>query len=253
MKIPYVRCICIYKTFVDESVSTWSTVLELIFTFIIGTCGVILNYMFLKKLQAEKKSRLLGRKGNVVEPIMSWFCVFQIIYWPYYLVQLWILSNGIIPPDCMNGWWCPATVYSITFGRIIIGYNSLFVAFIRYLYIVHHQKSNQWEFERVAKIFQISSFVIPLAINVIDLFTNSHQSWLQNMSKFTECVAFSHGVNSTENFKMPKALTVEWTMNYLPEWILNSVYYVLGFIQVIVLFNILEGVLYFQIHRSIKR
>ena len=249
----YVLCTCVYKTFVDASVSTWSTVLELIFSFIIGTTGVILNYVFLKKLQAEKRSKLLGRKGNVVEPIMSWFCVFQIIYWPYYLVYLWILSNGIIAPDCMNGWWCPATMYSLKFGRHIIGYNSLFVAFIRYLYIVHQKKSNQWEFERVAKIFQISSFVIPLVINVIDLFTNSHHTWLSNMPKYKECIAFSLGVNSTDNFKIPEARTVEWIMNYLPEWILTSVEYVFTFIRIIVLFNILEGVLYLQIHRSITR
>ena len=91
----YLICTCVYKTFVDEQISTWSTVLELLFSFIIGTFGVILNYVFLKKLQVEKRGTLLGRKGNVIEPIMSWFCVFQIIYWPYYLVYFWVLVNGI--------------------------------------------------------------------------------------------------------------------------------------------------------------
>ena len=246
----YYLCACVYKTFIDEPVSTWSTVLELLISFIIGTSCVILNYVFLKKLQAEKRSKLLGRKGNVIEPIMSWFCVFQIIYWPLYLLYFWILFNGIIPADYMNGWWCAALMYSIKFGRFIIGYNSFFVAFIRYLYIVYQQKSNQWEFERVARIFQISSFVIPLAINVIELFTNSH-TMFQNQSNFKECIAFYQGVNSTDNIKMPEAVTVAWTMNYLPEWIISSVVYVVTFIQVIVLFNILEGFLYLQMYRSI--
>ena len=249
----YVLCTCIYQTFVDEFRSTWSTVLELLFSIVIGSCGVRLNYVFLKKLQAEKRIKLPGRKGNVVEPIMSWFCVFQIVYWPYYLVHFWILFNGIVPSHCMNGWWCPATMYAIKFGRFIIGYNSLFVALIRYLYIVHHQKSNQWEFVRVAKIFQISSFVVPLAINVTELFTSSHLTWLLNHSNFKECIAFHHGVNSTDTLKIPESITVEWTMDYLPEWIVESVSYVITFIQVIALFNILEGFLYLQMYRSITR
>jgi hypothetical protein len=250
--MPYFLCTCIYKTFADESVSTWSTILELLISFIIGACGVILNYVFLKKLQAEKRSRLLGRKGNVVEPVMSWFCVFQIIYWPYYLLYFWILFNGIIPSDYMNGWWCSALMYPIKFGRFIIGYNSFFVAFIRYLYIVHQQKSNQWEFARVAKIFQISSFVIPLVINLIETFTNSH-TMFQNQSNFKECIAFYQGVNTTDNLRIPVAVTVAWTMKYVPEWIIGTVFYVINFIQVIALFNILEGFLYLQIYRSITR
>ena len=248
----YLLCTCVYKTFVDEHVSTWSTVLELLFSFIIGTSGVILNYVFLKKLQAQKRSTLLGRKGNVIEPIMSWFCVFQIIYWPYYLVYFWILFNGIIPSDYINGWWCPATMYPIKFGRYIIGYNSLFVAFIRYLYIVHQKKSNQWEFTKVAKIFQKSSFFFPLALNVIELFTNSHPIF-QNQSNFKECIAFYQGVNSTDNLKMPEAVAVAWTMNYLPAWIISTVSYAVNFIQHIVLLNIVEGFLYLQMYRSITR
>ena len=153
----------------------------------------------------------------------------------------------------MNGWWCPTTMYCLLFGRHIIGYNSFFVAFIRYLYIVYPRKSNQWEFERVAKIFQISSFVIPLAINVIELFTTSNHAWFLNQPQFKECIAFYHGVNTTDNIKIPEAHAVEWTMNYLPGWLLTSVSYVVTFIKVIVLFNILEGVLYLRIHRSITR
>ena len=126
------------------------------------------------------------------------------------------------------------------------------MALIRYLYIVHQQKSNQWEFARVAKIFQISSFVIPLTINVIELFTHSH-TMFQNQSNFKECMAFYQGVNSTDNLKMPEAVTVTWTMNYLPEWILTGVASVVTFIQAIVLFNILESFLYLQIYRSITR
>ena len=250
--MPYLVCACIYKTFIDESVSILSTILDLLASFVIGVFGVTLNYVFLKKLREEKRSRLLGQKGNVIEPIMSWYCVFQIIYWPYFLVWFWIFFNGIIPSEYMNGWWCPTIMYSIKYGRFIIGYNSLFVAFIRYLYIVHQQKSNQWEFARVGKIFQISSFVIPLGINVIDLFTGS-QTLFQNQSGFKECIALYQGVNSTDNLKIPESVVVAWTMNYLPEWIISSINYVVKFTQIVVLFNFMESYFYLQMYRSITR
>ena len=70
-------CACIYKTFVDTPISTWSTILELIFSLLIGVCGGTVNYRFVKKLQEEKRNTPMGRKGNVIEPVIRWNCTFQ--------------------------------------------------------------------------------------------------------------------------------------------------------------------------------
>ena len=85
------------KTFVDDSVSTLSTVLDFVFSVLISVCGVIVNYRFRKKLKEEKRNTPPGRKGNVIEPIMSWYCILQMIFWPYELLLLWMGFNGVIP------------------------------------------------------------------------------------------------------------------------------------------------------------
>ena len=163
--MPDIFCTCLYTTFVGKSVSNLSTVLEFLFSAIIAVSGITLNCEFLKKLREEKKKTPLNRKGNVIEPIMRWFCVVQIIYWPYHLLFFRTIHNEIIPSEQMNGWWCNATMQiGVRFGRMIVGYNSLFVALIRYIYIVHHQKSNQWEFEKVGRLFQIASIAVPIAM-----------------------------------------------------------------------------------------
>jgi hypothetical protein len=152
--MPDITCACIYKAWVNIPVSLWSTVLEFLFSVLICVCGEIINYRFMSKLREEKRKTPLGRKGNVIEPIMRWFCKLQMIYWPYQLLSIWVWFNEIIPFEYMNGWWCSAaTLIVLKFGRMCIGWNSLFVALIRYLYIVHRQKSNQWDFEKVGRIF----------------------------------------------------------------------------------------------------
>jgi hypothetical protein len=248
-----IGCTCIYSSFTDKPVSNWSTVLEFVFSVVIGICGVTVNYKFLKKLQEEKKNTPIHRKGNVIGPIMRWFCIDQMIYWPYHLFLFWITLNNIIPPEHMNGWWCNAMMQiGIKFGRMIIGYNSLFTAIIRYIYICHHKKSNQWEFEKVGRRFQIASIAIPIAMESVGVFTNSY-SGLANFNEFNECVASYLGLNSTVGMDIPKPSSVEWTMQYLPESLVLGIFYVYFFITVVISLNLTEAVLYFRINQSISR
>ena len=89
--------VCLLKTFIDDPVATWSTILEFLFSVLIGVCGVIVNYRYRQKLQEEKRNTPAGRKGNVIEPIMRWYCILQMIFWPYELLLLWITTNEVIP------------------------------------------------------------------------------------------------------------------------------------------------------------
>ena len=75
--MPGVLARCLMGAFVEHPVALWSTILEFV---AIVTCGLALNYRFLMKLKEEKRNRPLGRKGNVIEPIVSASCMFQMIY-----------------------------------------------------------------------------------------------------------------------------------------------------------------------------
>jgi hypothetical protein len=128
----------------------------------------------------------------------------------------------------------------------------LFTALIRYVYIVHRQKSNQWEFEKVGRLFQIASIIIPVAIEFVGRFTNSYQE-LTNQPGFNECVASYRGLNNTVDMAISRPSSVEWTMLYLPESLVLGIYYAYTCITVIVLLNVTEGVLYLRIQQSISR
>ena len=246
-------CICLYQTFIDEPVSTVWTVLEFLFSIVISICGVTVNYRFRKKLQEEKRNTPIGRKGNVIEPVMRWYCILQIIFWPYELLFLWINFNEIIPTDQMPTWLCSVLYNIIKFGRMCIAYNSLFVAIIRYVYIVHPKRSNQWDFEKSGKRFQIASIAIPIAMETIGAFTNPQTLYSTSSDRFEDCIVSYGGLNSTDNVELPKPAAVELTMHYFPESLVLTICYIYITISVIVLMNITEGFLYFKIFQSVRR
>ena len=246
-------CICGMKTVVDEPVSTFSTVLEFLFSVVISICGVTVNYRFRKKLQEEKRNRPIGRKGNVIEPIMSWFCILQIIFWPYELSYLWIVNNEIIHSDQMPTWLCPVLYSIMRFGRMCVAYNSLFAALIRYLYIVHQQRSNQWDFEKTGKRFQIASISIPIAMETIGIFTQSFTELSKSSDRFEDCIVSYAGSNSTSNVELPTSLLVRLTMQYLPEPLVLTIRYIYLTISVVILMNITEAFLYLKVFQSMRR
>ena len=123
-------------------------------------------------------------------------------------------------------------------------------ALIRYIYIVHREKANQWEFAKVGRLFRILGIAIPLCMETIGMFTQS-VSWLTSQANFAECMASYQGLNNTEHIMIES--WDKWTMNFVPEWIVFAVAHVVLFINLIVLLNVCEGFLYFAIYKSITR
>ena len=251
--MPNIICACMYKTFVARPVAYWSTIVEFLISLILCFVGIVVNVSFFKKLKKEKQKVPPGRKGNVIEPIMSRFCIFQIFYWPYHLLFFWISLNEIIPTEYMNGWWCNIFLqYGIKLGRMIIGYNSLFVALIRYLYIVHSPKMNKWEFKRVGMVFKICSITIPIGMEIVGNFFNSYEE-LQAQDGFQECIANFKNLNGTTVDKIPDPYPLAWTLQVLPESIVVIIRWMFLLIAAIVFMNVIEYYLYFKIFKSIKR
>ena len=243
---------CIYMSFIDKNTSAWSTTLDFLLSMAIFVFGVIFNYVLWKKLRREKKLVPPGRKGNVIEPIMSWYCLIQIAYWPYFLLFFWIVFNGITPTVILTTLWCNVVGLIIKFGRMYIAYNSLFVAMIRYIYIVHYDKAKKWDFMKVGKFFQLSSLAFPLVIELVGTFVDQYKRY-QVKPEFRECIASYQGLNSTQNLIIPDVYPRRWTMKYVPEIIALAVQAIHATITIVVVLNIIEGFFYFQIFKSIQR
>ena len=251
--MPDIVCKCIYEAYVDPPMSIWTTLLDFLCSVVIGVLGVMINCKFIEKLQEEKRAKPPGRKGNVIEPIMQLFCKFQIVFWPYYLLYFWVHFNGIVPASLMNGWWCNVFVQvPIRFGRMTIAWNSFFVAFIRYVYIVHREKSNQWDFDQAGKWFRVASIAIPTIFNTIDLFASGYWEY-QHGDAFKTCIAVNEGLDNTMNITIPNIYPYAWTVEYLPQPLVHSIYYINSVAATLILFNLADGYLYFSIFRCIKR
>ena len=231
--MPDIVCTCIFEAYKDPPMSIWTLLLDFLCSLVIGILGVIVNFKFIQKLQKEKQSRPEGRKGNVIEPVMKLFCKVQIIYWPFYLLYFWLSLNGIIPSSFMSGWSCILGGWAvIKLGRVIISWNSFFVALIRYTYIVHREKSNQWDFDRLGKWFRVASIGIPTIYNTIDSLTNGMWEY-QNGETFKNCVYSNLGLNNTNDITIPDIYPYAWTVEYLPQSLILSIYYTVWVLRVL--------------------
>ena len=244
-------CICVLKSFADKGHFNVGWVsLEFVFSFIICLVGVILNRKFLHDLGKEKRNKPSNRKGNVIEPIMRWFCRLQILYWPFQQLFIWLVSNNIVPIEPMPNRCCIVLTSVVIIVRCIIGYNSLFVALIRFLYIVYDKKANQWEFKTVGKCFQIASIGVPFFISAVMIFTLDPSIPDKRFSIYSHCPLI---YPSDDNLNPLKPLTYQWTLKFLPRQLVNSIGIICGLIQAVILSNIIEGILYIIIFKSMKR
>jgi hypothetical protein len=217
-------------------------------------CGLILNYRYRKKLQKEKKNRPLDRKGNVIEPIMRWYLLVTIFFWPIEMLFMWINANEIIPSDWFKNCWLGMIWFNfIRIGRTAIAYNSFFVCLIRYVYIVHHQKSNQYNFEKVGRLFQITSFTLPIFLEIMRIFTEVDFPGLKNTERFQQCMAINEGLGNSTSIELPLPRNVEFTMQFLTPMLVDMVYYTYQTVVGVIGSNIFEAYFYLRIFQTIKK
>ena len=88
-------CLCLRESKIDLPVKIWTTIAEFVFSMVLAITAIIINWTLLKQLRFEMKNKPLGRKGNVIEPIMRWFCVHQMYYSPLYF--LFDMSSHLFP------------------------------------------------------------------------------------------------------------------------------------------------------------
>ena len=248
------NCMCIYTQYIETPVTSFSIVLGLLISLIIIISGWILNDIFKKKLSIEKRNILPGRKGNVIEPIMRWYLTFLKIYWPYQMMAMWVMNNEIVPATWFrNCWLLNIFMNPVRVGRVVIAYNSFFVALIRYVYIVHSEKANTWEFQRVGRLFKISSIVFPICMEVIRLFTEENLPGLKNTHRFQTCMAINEGLNTTAEIVLPTPVTVALTMELIPRELISAIYYIYVMIVIVFGSNIVEAYMYLKMYQIIKR
>ena len=253
-------CQCSLHGFWYDSSSSFGSAIELLVIFLICTVCVVVNYKFRKKLKEEKKRRPLGRKGNVIEPLMSWYCIILMFGTTYCQLLHWQFANEIIPLHLIPEWMC---ILLTTLNRCIessFAYNSLLIVLIRYVYIVHCQKANTWDFERVGKIFQFLSIIIPSAMEIVHLCTNSRNMYFakkaldMGIAKFESCSDSFMENNSTFSSTLSNDPSLgSFFLSLIPQGVILVAHYFYVVVTALVVLNIVEAFLYIKIFSCIKR
>ena len=247
-------CECYYNHLIDKPVTMISTIMDCIFSVIVIVSGVIINHRYRKKLNEEKRSRPPDRKGNVIEPIMRWYLNFAIVYWPYTLLFMWINANEVMPSEWFANCILLILVNVVRIGRAIIAYNSFFTAMIRYLYIVLHEKANQWSFETTGRVFQIASFGIPVGMEIVRLLSEEYLVTIVPTERFQTCLAVKEGFsNVTDYIDVPTPHQVHAMHQVFSRQAVDILYYVYVAITGTIGSNVMEAFFYATIFQKIKR
>ena len=245
-------CLC-FLEFHSNAGSSISTILEFVLISFIIAIGITINLKFRKKLLDEKKQMPIGRRGNVVAPVMNVFCLLQIVFWPFDLILLWGITNEIVPVDSIHPKLCVSLLMTLKSGRMCIAYHSLFVALIRYMHIVKDKVLNQWNYERVSRHFKFFCIIFPLAMEVVGNMTNSLKDFA-SIKEVRDCMGFAGELNDGGNIEeqIPSKLA-KWTMKYLPATLINALSIIYDFATVSVSANVIEAYLYLRVFQKMKR
>ena len=243
---------CVIKVFTNDATSTVSIAVESIFSFVAIICGVMLNYRFLKKLETERRNKPDGRKGNIIEPIMTLFCKIQIVFWPIRLLLSLVIHNGIVRAELLPIWLRYVILSSLMAGRTYVSFNSFFCAFIRYLYIIHPKKSNQWDYERTGKKFKTLSFIIPMIVGLLSIFGVGGIQFSGNET-FDKCVESYVDTNVTYIANGRVSILASTFPNYFTVSTMYILHCVVIFVWLGLGMNVTEGFLYCHIFNWIRR
>ena len=247
-------CRCVYAQNINEPVTTLSLVSDFLFSILVIIGGSLLNVRFKKKLQAEKRNTPIGRKGNVIEPIMRWYLNLVIIFWPYQMLLLWMNAHEIMPASWFANCWLLNILYNpLRIGRVIIMYNSFFIALIRYIYIVHNQKAENWNFKKVGDLLRIASVTVPISVEVVRIFIEIDFPGLKSTERFMNCFVANEGLKRSSNITLPLPAPVVMSMSFLPPQLIHGLYYIYLGIIIIIGSNITEAYMYLEMFKTIKR
>ena len=243
---------CVIEVFANDTASTVSIAVELIFSLVAIACGVILNYRFLTKLETERRNKPDGRKGNIIEPIMTLFCKIQIVFWPVRMLLALVFHNGIIKTELLPIWLRYVILYSLMSGRTYVAFNSFFCAFIRYLYIIHPKRSNQWDYERTGKCFRNVSLAIPMVLGLVSIFAVGGIQFSGNET-FDKCVESYVDTNVTYIASGRVSILASTFPNYFTVSTMYVLHYAVILIWLGLGMNVTEGFLYCHIFNWIRR
>ena len=211
------------------------------------------EYLYIKVYQLMKKEK------GIIKNITQIFVCAQLTFWPFWIC--FAASTDFVHPlkELIGEWYCYGGSFLFYFLGHIITLHSFMSASMRYLFIIHREKVDEFGRERTKRLFFILSILIPLLVSIWEIFDGSD---LDAMSFINKCHGKHHKVflidSSTmnvakrnfcafENYKINGFWSEVLALIRRTFCIANTI------VELIMGLNIAEGILYFRILSHINR
>jgi hypothetical protein len=203
-----------------------------------------------------KAWKMIKKETGILSDVTKLFVCTHMVYLPY--LVFFIISTDFIHPlyNVIGQWYCTCGWLVFVFGGMIISSHSFVVALMRYFFIIHKTRAKAFGKDKAKRLFLYLSILIPLTVAVTGAIEGSEINW---MSFINKCYGTHHKVflNELSGFKRKLfKLGPEETKDYYHIilailWRVSKT--VRGTVVLLMVFNTLEGFLYFKILSRLNR
>ena len=236
----------------------FSSIARLIVSVLISLLGILINIKYLKDMRDEDRNRGPNSNGLLTKRVMTTYTITLMIFVPASLILHCVLTEEFELPR----WFLHSLCYQAYIWqgiRIYLAFNSLVVAAMRYLFVVHDNDILQFGMEKAKRLFYYGSIAIPIMIEIILACTVPMSiTPMSNLETAVICTSSYQKPNSrtylnstpTHDFDLP-------IHSFVNQYISSDIlYYLRGFVfvlLVIVFGNVAEGILYWKTFAKIQR
>ena len=200
-----------------------------------------------------KVYNLMKKEKGLVKNVTQLFVLTQMIFWPFWL--FFATSTDFLHPlnELVGQWYCNIGSFLFWFLAYIIASHSFITALMRYFFILHEEKVERYGKERIRKIFFVLSVCLPL---VLAIWNNLDGNELDAMSFINKCNGIHHktflietstlnvlrrNFCSFESYNSSGLFSQFWASFLKFSCFTNKI------IQLLIGFNVTEGILYYKI------
>ena len=167
------------------------------------------------------------------------------------------ISNAIPNLSMYTGeWFCSFSFFVINYGVTVIISNSLILACMKYIYIVHWDKAMCFGHEKIQMVFFVITFAVPFFIAGVGTITNDFDSYKAVKS----CFGIQNQPKERRNGGVWQRLflcnltnTEDTEENYVGYVLLQIVCFSRSLLSYILATNLPEAFFYYKVFKKMKR